>query len=373
MAKVTLTEIQSGYSTQAAVNANNQRIEEGFDNTVSRDGTAPNQMTADLDMNGHYLLNQPAQAGVDAGYLYRGDWATLTTYARNNTISLTLAQDGTNGGASYICIVAHTSGTFSTDLASVYWRKTAARGANGEGTGDLIAASNLSDVDSVATSLANLGGLGDVMTTEGDITVEGASGPARLALGASGKILSSNGTTLAWIENSSLQIGATQTASSSDYLDFTANIDSTYKAYWLMLDNILPSIDGTAELVVQIYQSTLKTDAGYGYYTAIPSESGTYAAMSSGGARDTGFYIAQNVGSAASEGYTGVINLINPSNTTNWPVVNWKGTYATGSPAIKNSEGSGMYTTSVAALTGIRLVWSSGQIASGSVTLYGTT
>jgi len=60
--KVTLTDITSGYDSASAYNANNDRIEAGFDNTLSRDGTSPNQMNADLDMNSRKILNLPAPA-----------------------------------------------------------------------------------------------------------------------------------------------------------------------------------------------------------------------------------------------------------------------------------------------------------------------
>lgn len=44
-------------SARAVINNNSQKIEEAFANTVSRDGSAPNQMEADFDLNDHYLLN----------------------------------------------------------------------------------------------------------------------------------------------------------------------------------------------------------------------------------------------------------------------------------------------------------------------------
>lgn len=58
MAKVELDNIAA--FTQAAIttiNQNNGKIEVGFDNTLSRDGTGPNQMEADLDMNHNAILN----------------------------------------------------------------------------------------------------------------------------------------------------------------------------------------------------------------------------------------------------------------------------------------------------------------------------
>jgi hypothetical protein len=57
MPKVPLSTITSGYGTVDALNANFNAIEAAFDNTLSRDGETPNQMSANLDMNGNALLN----------------------------------------------------------------------------------------------------------------------------------------------------------------------------------------------------------------------------------------------------------------------------------------------------------------------------
>lgn len=57
MPKITLPTIESGYGSTEALNQAFADIAEAFDNTVSRDGSSPNQLTADLDLNGHTLLN----------------------------------------------------------------------------------------------------------------------------------------------------------------------------------------------------------------------------------------------------------------------------------------------------------------------------
>jgi hypothetical protein len=59
MAKITLTNIGSGYGTSTIHNANNDTIEAAIENTLSRDGTGPNQMGANLDMNNHRITNLP--------------------------------------------------------------------------------------------------------------------------------------------------------------------------------------------------------------------------------------------------------------------------------------------------------------------------
>src|SRR5258708_34453656 len=60
--KITLTDLVNLTNQTTAVNAvntNNEIIELAFDNTISRDGTQPNQMGATLDMNSNHILNLP--------------------------------------------------------------------------------------------------------------------------------------------------------------------------------------------------------------------------------------------------------------------------------------------------------------------------
>ena len=57
MAKLTLDDILGGYATVATLNANNALIEAALENTVSRDGTTPNSMGADFDMNSYNVNN----------------------------------------------------------------------------------------------------------------------------------------------------------------------------------------------------------------------------------------------------------------------------------------------------------------------------
>jgi len=179
MAKVTLTDVTSGHTATSTLNANNALVEAAIENTLSRDGTTPNQMTADLDMNGNSILNALATGSTDENFTHTGDWVTATAYVVNNLVYVTVATDAVNGGASYICTTAHTSGTFSSDLAA-NWQLVAARGGAGAGTGDLISTNNLNDVSSASTSRTNLG-LGtaavvDTGVTNGDVPLMDSTG-----------------------------------------------------------------------------------------------------------------------------------------------------------------------------------------------------
>lgn len=60
MSKITLNSIgilTDSTTAQNALNVNNATIQSAFDNTLSRDGSAPNQMNALIDMNGFPILN----------------------------------------------------------------------------------------------------------------------------------------------------------------------------------------------------------------------------------------------------------------------------------------------------------------------------
>ena len=55
--KPTVTTITSGYASNTQLNANFVALRDGFDNTLSLDGSTPNSMGADLDMNSNDILN----------------------------------------------------------------------------------------------------------------------------------------------------------------------------------------------------------------------------------------------------------------------------------------------------------------------------
>jgi len=66
--KPTVTTVASGYYGRQALNDNFEALRDAFDNTLSRDGSTPNAMGADFDMNGYRVLNA-GQIDTDALYL----------------------------------------------------------------------------------------------------------------------------------------------------------------------------------------------------------------------------------------------------------------------------------------------------------------
>ena len=54
--KPTVTTITTGYSSADTLNENFEALREGFDNTLSLDGSTPNAMGADIDLNGNNII-----------------------------------------------------------------------------------------------------------------------------------------------------------------------------------------------------------------------------------------------------------------------------------------------------------------------------
>lgn len=80
MAKVVPPTLDSGFGSVPLLNAFFAELAEQLDNTVSRDGTSPNNMTAELDMNSNRVTNlAPAVNNNDAVTL--GQLASLASGA----------------------------------------------------------------------------------------------------------------------------------------------------------------------------------------------------------------------------------------------------------------------------------------------------
>ena len=60
-----ITDVDSGYASNTLLNTNFDNVQTSFDNTLSLDGSTPNSMGADLDMNSNDILNANLVAATD--------------------------------------------------------------------------------------------------------------------------------------------------------------------------------------------------------------------------------------------------------------------------------------------------------------------
>lgn len=161
MPKLTLANVanitgneQSAIST---INNNSDLIETALENTLSRDGTTPNSMSADFDMNSNDILNvgsleantieattvEADSFTVDGTSInvllldWEGQWVISTSYLVGDIVS--------NVGSAFICTVAHQATALNQP----------GQGANWEDVWDLIVQGGQGDIDGPASSTDN--------------------------------------------------------------------------------------------------------------------------------------------------------------------------------------------------------------------------
>lgn len=139
MAKLILDDVASLQSESSAlqtINTNAARTETALENTLSRDGTTPNQMGVELDMNDYRVINLGAPInGTDA--------ARLIDVSEALSVDATLVPSMTG----------NTDKIMSNDGSILVWRLP----SEIPDLGDMVAANNLSDLASASSARTNLG------------------------------------------------------------------------------------------------------------------------------------------------------------------------------------------------------------------------
>ena len=177
----------------------------------------------------------------------------------------------------------------------------------------------------------------------------------------------------------SLVLIATQTASSSSTISFTSGIDSTYKEYIFKFIDIHPATDGAS------FQFNMSIDTGSNYnvtktttyFTAYNYESGGTPAVSYASnvdlAQSTAFQnVNSGVGSDNDQCAVGTLHLFDPSNTTFVKHFLTCGNTYESSDLNSNVFAAG-YGNTTSAVDAVQFKFSSGNIDSGTIKLYGVS
>ncbi len=158
------------WSAIADVNRNALRAVRGFDIIEPADGIDFASI-ADAEANAVAAADSAAAAAASAAAAlaaenslieWKGAWVTATAYAPSDIVS--------NGGNTYICLIAHTSTVFQTDQLASRWELFVTKGASGSGSGDVLAANNGSEYTASAATFRSNIGLGSVATTTTAVT-----------------------------------------------------------------------------------------------------------------------------------------------------------------------------------------------------------
>ena len=351
----TLTDLTS-LTNSSAINTLSQNwdaIQTAFDNTLSLDGSTPNAMNSDIDLNGNSLLNVDTLdvdgltlngqtvTGLATVPQWRNAWASGQGYIVNDLVK--------TAGNVYICLVAHTAGgDFSADLTAGNWELFVPKGDSGSGTGDLVSTNNLSDVANPATSRTNLGlgtvaventvpvskggtGATDAATARTNLGVQAAGATlssleglslvsgdvlyataadtlARLPKGTDGQILTLASGLPSWSSTSETWTTMTSTSCNSGTSAEKTGIPVTATKIIIVLTSI--STDSTGDAIVRLFESGVIKATGYKNQTAF--------AYGAGNTYTTGFGLRIGTAARAISGYVTLTK--NPAVTNLWEV-----------------------------------------------------
>ncbi len=116
MAKITLNDITSAFDAKQVINDNNDAVETAMENTLSRDGTTPNQMESDLDLNSNDV-NNVQNLRTSRLYINGSLVSTSSAILDGNHIQEFSGEDLTD---SYTTLTGITSYTLGVDAIEVY-------------------------------------------------------------------------------------------------------------------------------------------------------------------------------------------------------------------------------------------------------------
>lgn len=200
-------------------------------------------------------------------------------------------------------------------------------------------------------------------SSDGDIWYDVLTGQLRANIG--GVLTTINQTP----NGGALQFLGQQVASSSASLDFTSFISSTYDEYVFEFINIIPATDGALLWMRMNTGSGFDTGANYSYrYWRM---AGATAVVNATGA--TKIILTDGVGNVATYGICDYIKLFSPQNTSLRKEVSGRLSFQqTAAGGYEASITMGAYDITTA-LTGVQFLFSTGNIASGTIRVYGVS
>jgi hypothetical protein len=227
MTKIVLNDIASLTNEQSALtllNSNSAIIETASDNTLSRDGTAPNHMLADLDMNSNDILNLPEPINPTSPLRLQD----LSDFLGTGTIS-------TGVPANTPVITASLSGDLTAErvLTAGSGVTLADGGANSTMTVDLNTASarnKLHPMSSTDNAVVRYDGTTGDLQNSGVLIDDTNNVTGISTLTTDGSVIIRSGTSQRFnfsVTDSGLEIGRTDNVAGSAFIDFHTGATST--------------------------------------------------------------------------------------------------------------------------------------------------
>lgn len=197
----------------------------------------------------------------------------------------------------------------------------------------------------------------EVLTTQGDIIVKGASVPQRLALGAAGTVLKSVAGDLAYGVGGIGAIVAHGAVSAAATLDIA--LSATYDLYEIELISFVPVTDNQT-FHLRFSQSGVFLAGASDYQWGIQS-----AGVAAVDEADAAITLSSTIGNVAGEYVTTKVSIYRPSAAAFLKSMLFETTGRTGTPVSFATSGGGSLLLNTDAIDGARFFFASGNIASG--------
>jgi len=180
------------------------------------------------------------------------------------------------------------------------------------------------------------------------------------------------------LSGGALNLISTQTASSSSTISFTSGIDSTYNEYVFKFINMQSA---STDVAFQVnfrdggsdYDATKTTT----YFYTEHGEGGQAGNVGYLASRDEAQstdaqHLTTNIGRTGSDSASGTLHLFDPSSTTFAKhFISVVSNHDTTSPGYSQAIYVGGYCNVTAAIDGVQFTMSSGNIAAGTIKMYG--
>ena len=269
---------------------------------------------------------------------WRGAYAGGTAYVVDDVVS--------SAGSSYVCILASTG---NTPPNGTYWNLMAEAGTDGTNGTDVLT----------------------TLTTTGDMLYRDGSGAQRLGIGTAGQVVqvNSGATAPEWTDagGGSWTLVSTTTASNDAFVDLT--FSGSYSIYKITFVNMIGPDNENLNHQFLI-GGVVQTGTTYKYGNIFIDSNGGTGTNASGSAGSVKMTYAP-MGAATGDNTSGTVTIYNPGSglikNTDWT---FNGTQKVGSYMNKNVGGSS-WAGANTAWSGFRVLYSSGNIASGVMKLWG--
>lgn len=203
-----------------------------------------------------------------------------------------------------------------------------------------------------AVTSAQLTGLVNVFTTTSSGAVPSSgSNSTSLFLNANGTFSSPSG---------GLSFLYSKTTASGLTLDFTSSIDGTYTTYQFILENVVPAVNASAIMTMQVSTNNGTSFIASNYLNANVALTGTVSSI----------LLSNVMGTSSGLGLSGDIYISNPSSSANKKIVYGNTVHVSPNGNVNNNGAAGWYNNDTSAINAFRFAMTTGAL-SGTIYLYG--